>query len=99
MLEHSQQYAEDAEELLQSYSMNKQDVVSIVTVSEYIGKLIDESSDKITLGDPHMWHQTESIVLFTCVRYKQQCLQYRSTTCVFDDRVSRRSCEAVSNVN
>lgn len=35
--------------------MNKQEVVTIVTVTgEYIGKFIDESADKITLGDPHM---------------------------------------------
>lgn len=35
--------------------MSKQDIVSLVTVSgEYIGKFIDESSDKVTLGDPHL---------------------------------------------
>lgn len=35
--------------------MKKQEVVTIVTVTgEYIGKFIDESADKITLGDPHM---------------------------------------------
>ena len=32
--------------------MNKQEVVTIVTVTgEYIGKFIDESADKITTGN------------------------------------------------
>ena len=56
--------------------MNKQDVVSIVTVSgEYIGKLIDESSDKITLGDPHMVTpngESSGFLPAVCLTGKQQ---------------------------